>query len=629
MAQAIQRPSTIDTVDGQVRVVVCQGTGCMSSGSDEVYEALREELADLDGDKDVALSWSEGDIDHEELAVAPKKSGCHGFCELGPLVRIDPMNVLYTQVDTDDVEEIVEKTIRNGEVIEDLCFEDETGQRQSRTDDIPFYSEQRRLALGNCGRIDPESVEEYEATGGYEAMHKVLTEMDPEEVYGEVQNAGLRGRGGGGFPAGNKWMFAHQEDASEKYVIINCDEGDPGAFMDRCLVEGDPHRVIEGIVIAGYATGANDGIIYLRAEYPLAVNRIQQAIEDAYEEGYLGKNIMGTGFDFDFEVEKGAGAFVCGEETALMASVEGESGRPSPRPPYPAQSGLEGKPTTINNVETIANVPMIINNGAEWFKQYGTEDSPGTKTFAVSGDCSATGLMEIPMGLTLQEIIDVAGGIEGDKEFKAVQIGGPSGGCLAEKHLDMPVTFDSLQAEGAMLGSGGLVVMDDETCMVDVARFFLDFTQDESCGKCPPCRIGTHKMLRILERITDGEGEPGDIERLEELGETIAESSLCGLGQTAPNPVLSTLEHFRDEYEAHIYDDECPAGECEIGGGDHAGTYKIAAQDCVGCGQCVDVCPVDAISGETGEAHTIDPETCIGCGQCVEACPTDAIDMRT
>lgn len=626
MAEVLERPDEIDTIDGQVRVVVCQGTGCMSSGSDEVYEALREEIDALDDDNAV-LSWSD-DAD-DEFDIAPKKSGCHGFCELGPLVRIDPMHVLYTQVGVEDVGDIVERTVKNGEIIEDLCFEDPSGTRQSRTDDISFYAKQRRLALGNCGRIDPESIKEYEVTGGYEAMHEVLTELDPEDVYGEIQDAGLRGRGGGGFPTGNKWMFAHQENASEKYVIANCDEGDPGAFMDRCLVEGDPHRIIEGMVIAGYATGANDGVMYLRAEYPLAVNRVQQAIDAAYENGYLGKNIMGTGFDFDFEVEKGAGAFVCGEETALMSSIEGDAGRPTPRPPYPAQSGLEGQPTSINNVETLANVPLIITNGAEWFKQYGSDESPGTKTFAVSGDCSATGLMEIPMGLTLREILDVAGGIKGDNDFKAVQIGGPSGGCLAEKHLDMPVTFDSLQEVGAMLGSGGLVVMDDETCMVDVARFFLDFTQDESCGKCPPCRIGTNEMLKILERITNGDGEPGDIERLEELGETIAETSLCGLGQTAPNPVLSTLEHFREEYEAHIYDEECPAGECEIGGGDHAGTYKIAAQDCIGCQQCIEVCPVDAISGDPGEAHTIDPETCIGCGQCVEPCPIDAISMRS
>ncbi|QSG10587.1 NADH:ubiquinone oxidoreductase, NADH-binding 51 kD subunit (chain F) [Halapricum desulfuricans] len=626
MSQTIQRPADPDTVDGNVRVVVCQGTGCVSSGSDEVYDALDEAIDALDDSEDVVLSYGDGDLD--ELGIETKKSGCHGFCELGPLVRIDPMHVLYTQVGVEDVDDIVERTVKNGEVIDELCFEDPDGNRQSRTDDISFYTEQNRLALGNCGDIDPESVEEYRLRDGYDALEKALTEMDPQDVYGEVEEAGLRGRGGGGFPTGTKWKFANDADADEKYVIANCDEGDPGAFMDRCLVEGDPHRVIEGMAIAGYATGANQGYIYIRAEYPLAIERIEQAIDTAYKEGYLGEDIFGTGFDFDFGIEKGAGAFVCGEETALMASIEGQAGRPTPRPPYPAQSGLNDQPTTINNVETLSNVPLIIDNGAKWFRQYGTEDSAGTKTFAVSGDVSATGLMEIPMGLTLEEIIEVAGGMEGDSEFKAVQIGGPSGGCLAEKHLDMPVTFDSLQEEGAMLGSGGLVVMDDETCMVDVARFFLDFTQDESCGKCPTCRIGTKKMLDILERITNGEGEPGDIERLRDLGETITEGSLCGLGQTAPNPVLSTLEHFEEEYEAHIYDDECPAGECELGDGSHAGTYKIAAAECVGCQQCLSACPVDAIDGEQGETHEIDPETCIGCGQCVEACPIDAISER-
>jgi len=626
MSQSIQRPSNPDTVDGNVRVVVCQGTGCVSSGSDEVYDALAEEIDALESSEDVVLSYGDGNL--EELGIETKKSGCHGFCELGPLVRIDPMHVLYTQVGVEDVDDIVEQTIKNGEIIDDLCFEDAEGNRRSRTDDISFYTEQDRLALGNCGDIDPESVEEYRLRDGYDALEKALSEMDPEEVYEEVEDAGLRGRGGGGFPTGTKWKFANDADAEEKYVIANCDEGDPGAFMDRCLVEGDPHRVIEGMVIAGYATGANQGYIYIRAEYPLAIERIEQAIDTAYEEGYLGEDILGTGFDFDFGIEQGAGAFVCGEETALMASIEGQAGRPTPRPPYPAQSGLNDQPTTINNVETLSNVPLIIDNGAEWFRGYGTEDSTGTKTFAVSGDVSATGLMEIPMGLTLEEIIEVAGGMEGNSEFKAVQIGGPSGGLLAEQHLDMPVTFDSLQEEGAMLGSGGLVAMDEDTCMVDVARFFLDFTQDESCGKCPTCRIGTKKMLDILERITNGEGKPGDIERLRDLGDTIAEGSLCGLGKTAPNPVLSTLEHFEEEYEAHIYDDECPAGECELGDGSHAGTYKIAAAECVGCQQCLDACPVDAIDGEQGETHEIDPEMCIGCGQCVEACPIDAISER-
>lgn len=545
---------------GNAKVMVCAGTGCKSSGSMDIYDRLNEEIEKLDGDFKVGLL---GDNGHEDLNdVDVKISGCHGFCDEGPLVRIDPMGILYTNVEVDDVEEIVNASLKNGELATDLCYRTAEGEVYPKEEEIPFYRGQRRLVLGNCGKIDPESIASYEETGGYQALDKGLNEMSPKEVWKEVLDAKLRGRGGAGFPTGKKWKFAYEEEADQKYVIANCDEGDPGAFMDRSLTEGDPHRVIEGITTAGYATGASQGFIYVRAEYPLAVKRINKAIDDAYEKGYLGEDILGSGFSFDLEVKRGAGAFVCGEETALISSIEGKTGRPDPRPPYPAHSGLYGKPTIINNVETLGNVPIIIREGADWYSDIGSENSPGTKTFAITGDVANTGLIEVPMGITLREIIyDVAGGIDSDKDFKAVQIGGPSGGCLPDKHLDIPLDFDSLQEVGAMVGSGGLVVMDEDSCMVDVAKFFLNFIQDESCGKCTPCRDGTKRMLELLEKLTAGEGEDGDIEKLEELSSYIKQASICGLGQTAPNPVLSTLDYFREEYEAHL-DGNCPAGVC-------------------------------------------------------------------
>jgi len=495
-------------------------------------------------------------------------------------------------------------------------------------DNIPAYKEldvykkQRRIALANCGRIDPESIEEYIAAGGYEAVGKALTEMTSQEVIDEVKEAGLRGRGGGGFPTGLKWQFAYDAEGDKKYIVCNADEGDPGAFMDRSILEGDPHKVLEGMIIAGYAIGSDEGYIYARAEYPLAIKRLKKAIAQAREYGLLGENLFGTDFNFDVHIKAGAGAFVCGEETALMASIEGRRGMPEPRPPYPTQEGLWGKPTNINNVESYSNISTIINDGAEEFSSVGTENSKGTKVFALSGKINNTGLVEVPMGITMKEIIyDIGGGIPNDKEFKAVQIGGPSGGCLPEEKLDLPIDYDSLTDAGAMMGSGGLVVMDEGTCMVDIARFFLDFTVSESCGKCVPCREGTTRMLEILERITEGEGQPGDIELLETLSDMIKEMSLCGLGQTAPNPVLSTIEHFRSEYEAHINNQECPAGTCTA-----LVKYEVIEDLCKGCGLCKQACPADAINGEKKETHLIDQETCIKCGACVDKCPFNAID---
>ena len=555
-----KNPAKKTTNDDLVKIMVCAGTGCKSSGSMDIFDRLKEKIEGLDGEIEIGLLSDNGQEDLNEVDV--EISGCHGFCDEGPLVRIDPMGILYTNVEVDDIDAIVNDTVKKGELVENLCYRTAKGEIYPEEEEIPFYKGQKRLVLGNCGKIDPESIESYEENDGYRALEKALREMSPKEVWQEVLDANLRGRGGAGFPTGRKWQFAYDEDADQKYVIANCDEGDPGAFMDRSLTEGDPHRVIEGLATAGYATGASQGFIYVRAEYPLAVKRMNKAIDDAYEAGYLGENIFGSGFSFDMKVKRGAGAFVCGEETALISSLEGEAGRPHPRPPYPAHSGLYNKPTTINNVETLGNVPMIIRNGADWFRSIGNENSPGTKTFAITGDVQNTGLIEVPMGLTLREIIyDVAGGIDSDKEFKAVQIGGPSGGCLPDKHLDIPLDFDSLQEVGAMVGSGGLVVMDEDSCMVDVAKFFLNFIQDESCGKCTPCRDGTKRMLELLEKLTAGEGEDGDIAKLEELSNYIKEASICGLGQTAPNPVLSTLDYFRNEYEAHL-ENECPAGVC-------------------------------------------------------------------
>ena len=590
-------------------ILVCGGTGCVSSGCKEVQDSLKEELEKQDLRDEVKII----------------ETGCHGFCEKGPIMIMYPEGVFYCEVTPEDMEELVEEHILKGRTVERLLFSEPMSDDTIPSyTDIDFYSKQQRIVLSNCGKIDPENIEEYIAKDGYEAMGKVLTDMEPQEVIDEVKDAGLRGRGGGGFPTGLKWQFAADSDSDKKYVICNADEGDPGAFMDRSLLEGDPHRIIEGMAIAGYAMGADEGYVYVRAEYPLAIDRLQNAIDQAEEYGLLGENLFDSGFDFKLQIKAGAGAFVCGEETALMASIEGKRGMPRPRPPFPAQKGLFGKPSNINNVESFANVPYILRNGSEDYSNVGTEGSTGTKVFALTGNINNTGLAEVPMGITIKEIIyDIGGGISGGKDFKAVQIGGPSGGCLTQEHLDLPIDYDSLIEAGAMMGSGGLVVMDEDTCMVDVARFFLDFTQSESCGKCTPCREGTKRMLEILEKITSGEGEEGDIAQLERLSENIKSTSLCGLGQTAPNPVLSTLKYFRDEYEAHIYDDSCPAGVCE----ELTSGYVIDADTCIGCTACVGVCPVDAIDGEQGEPHVIDEDTCIECGACEEKCPVDAISQ--
>lgn len=590
-------------------VLICTGTGCVSSGANTLKESLEEELAanDLSG----------------EIKIV--ETGCHGFCEKGPIMIVYPEGVFYCEVQSDDVAEIVEEHLLKGRTVERLLFKEPmTDEQIPSYQDIDFYKKQQRIALANCGQIDPEDIDEYIALGGYEAAGKVLTEMDPQEVVDTVKDSGLRGRGGGGFPTGLKWQFAKNSEGDKKYVICNADEGDPGAFMDRSILEGDPHRIIEGMLVAAYAIGADEGYVYVRAEYPLAIKRLEKAIEDAEEYGLLGEDIFSSGFNFKLQIKKGAGAFVCGEETALMNSIEGKRGMPTPRPPYPAVRGLWGKPTNINNVETFANIPFIINEGAESFSAIGTEGSSGTKVFALTGKINNTGLVEVPMGTTLKEVIfEIGGGLGQGKKFKAVQTGGPSGGCLPEDYLDLPIDYDSLLDAGTMMGSGGMVVMDEDSCMVDVARFFLNFTQSESCGKCTPCREGTKRMLEILNRITDGEGKDGDIELLLELGEHIKSTSLCGLGQSAPNPVLSTIRYFRDEYEAHIHDHNCPAGVCA----DLVSAYVIDEEACIGCGKCAKVCPVDAISGEIKSPFTIDPDVCIACGACEPECPVDAISQ--
>jgi NADH-quinone oxidoreductase subunit F len=609
----------------RLRILVCAGTGCVANGALDVYERLSEKLRDVNDVADVVLH--EGDLCGGEAwigqGVALKHSGCHGFCEMGPLVRFEPSGLLYCKVKPEDVDEIIACTVQRGEVVERLLYKHPvTEKRFARQDEIPFYARQTRLTLANCGHLDPDDINEYFAYDGYAALAKAVLEMTPQQVIDEIAASKLRGRGGAGFPTARKWAAARQEPADVKYVICNGDEGDPGAFMDRSVMEGDPHRIVEGLLIAGYAVGAAEGYIYVRAEYPLAVKRLYRALDQARAHGLLGKNILGTDFSFELHIKEGAGAFVCGEESALIASVEGERGMPRPKPPFPAQKGLWGKPTVINNVETLAAVPYIVLHGAESFKQYGSEQSPGTKTFALTGDVANTGLIEVPMGLTLREVVfDIGGGVRQGKEFKAVQIGGPSGGCLTKEHLDLPLDYDSLQKAGAMIGSGGLVVMDDDTCMVDVARFFMGFTQNESCGKCVLCREGTRRMLDILERIVIGEGRPSDLNLLDELGCAVKEGSLCGLGKTAPNPVLTTMKHFRSEYLAHVENHRCPAHVCEA-----LRIYRIMAELCKGCGRCARVCPAGAISGKIKEPFTIDPEKCIRCGACVEACRFDAIE---
>jgi NADH-quinone oxidoreductase subunit F len=602
------------------RVLVCHGTGCVANGSPAVYEALRRELAARGITADLAYL-----LEHEEEATPAdvKRSGCHGFCQMGPLVRIEPEGYLYLHVVPEDAPEIVEETVLKGRLVERLTYAlPGTDRHFAREEEIPFYQKQQRRTLADCGRIDPEDIREYIACGGYQGLARALTEFTPETVCQEVLAAGLRGLGGAGFPAGKKWEAVRRAPGGKKYVVANGDEGDPGAFMDRSVMEGDPHKVLEGMLIAGYAVGAGEGYIYVRAEYPLAVERLTKAIAAAEEWGFLGDNILGTGFSFRLHINKGAGAFVCGEGTALVSSIEGQRGMPRTRPPRLAQKGLFGCPTLLNNVETLANVPFILREGAAVFSRVGTPTSHGTKAFALTGNVANTGLIEVPMGTTLGEVIfDIGGGIRGGRNFKAVQIGGPSGACLTAEHLNLPLDFESLKRAGAMMGSGGLVVMDDHTCMVEVARFFMDFTQRESCGKCIPCWEGTSRMLEILEKIVGGRGTEEDLALLEELAVTVKETSLCGLGQTAPNPVLSTLRHFRDEYLAHVRDKRCPAGVCRA-----LRRFVINPEKCRGCGRCARVCPAGAVSGRVKSPFTIDPDRCLRCGACEKACAFHAIE---
>jgi NADH-quinone oxidoreductase subunit F len=597
------------------KILVCAGTGCVSSGSLEIFDRLTE-LMKLNN---VACSVELEEEPHDD-SVGMKKSGCHGFCEMGPLVKIEPQGWLYTKVKISDCEEIVEKTIMREEHIERLSFQkgDTICKKQ---DDIPFYKKQTRLVLDHCGQIDATSIKEYFSFGGYAALEKALFEMSFDDIINEVSESNLRGRGGGGFPAGRKWSQVKRQKTQQKYVVCNGDEGDPGAFMDRSIMEGDPHRLLEGMMIAGLACGASEGYIYVRAEYPMAVSRLKLAIEQATEYGLLGDNILGTGFSFRVHINRGAGAFVCGEGSALTASIEGKRGMPRVKPPRTVEHGLFDKPTVLNNVETFANVPLIITKGAAWYKNIGPENSPGTKAFALTGNIENTGLIEVPMGTTLREVIfDVGGGIREGKAFKAVQIGGPSGGCLTKEHMDLPLDFDSLKKAGAMIGSGGLVVMDENTCMVEVARFFMNFTQNESCGKCVPCREGTKRMLAILERIVEGKGEDGDIELLLELADTISATALCGLGKSAPFPIVSTIKHFREEYEAHIYDKRCPTGNCQ-----KLKKITINPALCKGCTKCSRSCPVNAITGKVKEPFVIDGAKCIKCGACISTCVFEAI----
>ena len=587
-------------------VLVCGGTGCSSSNSQEIMRRLEEEIKKKGLDKEVNVVCT----------------GCFGLCSLGPVVIVYPEGSFYSKVTLADIPEIVEEHLLKGRIVKRLLYQEtiDNDAIHSLTD-TPFYKKQKRIALRNCGVINPEVIEEYIAMDGYSALGKVLTEMKPEEVIQVIKDSGLRGRGGGGFPTGLKWSLAAQNDADQKYVCCNADEGDPGAFMDRSVLEGDPHSVLEAMAIAGYAIGATQGYIYIRAEYPIAVERLQIAIQQARELGLLGKNIFDSGFDFDIELRLGSGAFVCGEETSLLASIEGHRGEPRPRPPYPAVKGLYGKPTILNNVETYANIAQIILHGAEWFQSIGTERSKGTKVFALGGKIKHTGLVEVPMGTTLREIVEeIGGGVSDGGKFKAAQTGGPSGGCIPSKFLYIEIDYDNLTEIGAMMGSGGLIVMDESTCMVDIAEFFLRFTVDESCGKCTACRIGTKRLLEMLEKITSGRGEDGDIEKLESLCHYIKDNSLCALGQTAPNPVLSTLQYFRDEYVAHVHDHRCPAGACK-----ELTIFKVLPEKCIGCTKCARNCPVGAIHGNVKEHHFIDMNKCIKCGVCMENCKFNAI----
>lgn len=601
------------------RILICAGTGCLAGGSGEIYKKMCELVGE---DPDVSVEFGP-EIAHGEGQVTVKKSGCHGFCEMGPLMRIEPMGILYTKVSVDDCEAIYERTIKKGDVIRHLLYKQD-GIEYQKQEEIPFYKKQTRLVLKNCGHIDAEHIEEYIASGGYQALAKALFDMQPEDVVQEIMDSNLRGRGGGGFQTGYKWKQVARQPEKIRYVVCNGDEGDPGAFMDRSIMEGDPHKMIEGMMIAAYAVGAQEGYIYVRAEYPLAISRLKLAISQAEEKGLLGDHILGTDFSFQLHINRGAGAFVCGEGSALTASIEGKRGMPRVKPPRTVEQGLFAKPTVLNNVETFANVPMIITNGAAWYKTIGPENSPGTKAFALTGSVKNTGLIEVPMGTTLGEVIfDIGGGIKGDAEFKAVQIGGPSGGCLITPHLDVSLDFDSLKKMGAMIGSGGLVVMDSNTCMVEVARFFMNFTQNESCGKCVPCREGTKRMLEILERIVAGHGTLEDLDLLEELATTITDTALCGLGKSAALPVMSTLKLFRDEYVEHVVDKKCASKNCTA-----LRRFVISPTRCKGCSKCARNCPVGAISGKIREPFVIDDSVCIKCGACESACAFGAIHIE-
>ena len=589
------------------QVLVCGGTGCTSSGSKKVIDALEKAL-------------KANGLEKEILVV---RTGCFGLCSLGPIMIVYPEGAFYSQATPEGVERIVKEHLKEGKVVKELLYQETVHQDGSiiSLSETAFYKKQLRVALRNCGVIDPENIDEYIAVDGYQALAKVLTKMTPDDVINEITASGLRGRGGGGFPTGRKWSFAKASENDVKYVCCNADEGDPGAFMDRSILEGDPQCIIEAMIIAGYAIGAHHGFVYIRAEYPIAVERLQKAIDQAKKYGFLGKNIFGSGFDFDMEIRLGAGAFVCGEETALMTSIEGNRGEPRPRPPFPAVKGLFGKPTVLNNVETYANIAQIILNGSKWFSSMGTPKSPGTKVFALGGKITNVGLVEIPMGTTLREIVEeIGGGIPNGKKFKAAQTGGPSGGCIPALHIDTPIDYDSLLALGSMMGSGGMIILDEDTCMVDIAKFYLEFTVDESCGKCTPCRVGTRRLLQFLDKITSGNGEMEDLEKIDELSRHMQTSSLCALGQTAPNPVLSTMNYFKDEYIAHIKDKTCPAGVCKA-----LMKYEIIPAKCKGCTLCARNCPVGAISGTVKQPHTIDQDKCIKCGLCMKNCKFDAI----